>query len=120
MVVSLEGFDTKLEGYKEIEIHNCTLQVSVYSAESPLAWREVEGGELPSPMDGVRASVVNNILYVHGGDTCGYYLTDGCGGSTTVLSWDPAGQTWQEVGNLAVGRDFHAAVAVPESFIDCK
>ena len=120
MVVSLQVFDTKLVGYKEIEIHNCTLQVSVYSAESPLAWREVEGGELPSPMDGVRASVVNNVLYVHGGDTCGYYLTDDCGGSNTVLSWHPAGQTWQEVGILEVGRDFHAAVAVPESFIDCK
>ena len=94
--------------------------MAFYSAESPPDWREVEGGELPSPMDGVRATVVNNVLYVHGGDTCGYYLTDDCGGSTKVLSWDPAGQTWQEVGNLAVGRDFHAAVAVIASFIDCK
>ena len=35
---------------------------------------------------------------------------------TTVLSWDPAGQTWKEAGNLTVPRSWHAAVAVPLAF----
>ena len=86
-------------------------QVAVYSADSPLVWREVEGGELPSPRHGLRATVVGDVLHVTGGYD-GNYLT-------SVLSWNPAGETWQEVGNLAVGRSSHAAVAVPEAFVSC-
>ena len=37
-------------------------QVAVYSAGSPLVWREVEGGELPSPRSGLRATVVGDVL----------------------------------------------------------
>ena len=85
--------------------------MAVYSADSPLVWREVEGGELPSPRHGLRATVVGDSLYVTGGYD-GNYLT-------SVLSWNPAGETWQEVGNLAVGRYRHAAVAVPEAFVSC-
>ena len=86
-------------------------QVAVYSAGSPLVWREVEGGELPSPRQGLRATVVGEVLYVTGG-------YDG-NPLTSVLSWNPAGETWQEVGNLAVGRAHHAAVAVPVALINC-
>ena len=85
--------------------------MAVYSADSPLVWREVEGGELPSPRSGPRATVVGDVLYVTGGYD-GNYLT-------SVLSWNPAGKTWQEVGNLAVGRESHAAVAVPVEFVSC-
>ena len=86
-------------------------QVAVYSADSPLVWREVEGGELPSPRNGLRATVVGDVLYVTGGYD-GNYLT-------SVLSWNPDGETWQVVGNLAVARDYHAAVAVPTSVVAC-
>ena len=86
--------------------------MAVYSAGSPLVWIEVEGGELPTPRIDLRVTVVNNVLYITGGSEEDKRLT-------SVLSWDPAGQTWQEVVNLTVARDQHAAVAVPTSFIDC-
>ena len=85
--------------------------MAVYSAGSPLVWREVEGGELPSPRSGLRATVVGDVLYVSGGYDNNYL--------TSVLSWNPARETWQEVGDLAVGRYRHAAVAVPEAFVSC-
>ena len=98
------------------ETNKCKLlpnQVAVYSAGSPLVWREVEGGELPSPRSGLRATVVGDVLYITGGrDGNNIYLT-------SMLSWNPAGETWQEVGNLAVARYWHAAVAVPSAFVSC-
>ena len=97
------------------ETNKCKLlpnQVAVYSAGSPLVWRVVEGGELPSPRAGLRATMVSGILYVTGGD-------DHHNDLTSVLSWNPAGQTWQEVGNLTVARAYHAAVAFPAAFITC-
>merc|ERR1712062_402993 len=78
-------------------------EVAVYSAGSPLVWREVEGGELPSPRAGLRATVVGDFLYVTSGRDSNYNYF------TSVLSWNPAGETWQEVGGLAVGRSYHAA-----------
>ena len=87
--------------------------MAVYSAGSPLVWREVEGGELPSPRNGLRATVVGDVLYITGGrDYDGNYFT-------SVLSWNPAGETWQEVGNLAVARAYHAAVVVPAEVVSC-
>ena len=91
-------------------------QVAVYSAGSPLVWREVDGGELPSPRYDLRATVVGEILHVSGGyfyDVKDNYLT-------SVLSWNPASETWQEVGNLAVPRHDHAAVAVPAGVVRCR
>ena len=87
-------------------------QVAVYSAGSPLIWREVEGGELPSPRVSLRATVVGDVLYVTGGRYGNNYLT-------SVLSWNPAGETWQEVSNLAVARYDHAAVVVPAGVVSC-
>jgi len=86
-------------------------EVAVYSGGSQLEWREVEGGQLPSPRFGLRASVVNKILFVTGG------LADGVDYVTSILSWDPVAESWQPVGDLAVGRLVHAAVAVPASVI---
>ena len=92
-------------------LHN---QVAVYSEDSPLVWRDVEGGKLPSPRLGLRATVVGNHLYVSGGrDENNIDLT-------SVLSWNPAGHSWQKVGDLAVARYGHAAVVVPKSSIRCK
>ena len=87
--------------------------MAVYSAGSPLVWRE--SGRLPSPRYGLRATVVGEILYVSGG----YFYNGNWNYFTSVLSWNPAGETWQEVGNLAVGRYDHAAVAVPTSVVAC-
>ena len=85
--------------------------MAVYSAGSPLVWREVEGGELPTPRLGLRATVAGDIIYVSGGYD-GNYLT-------SVLAWNPAEETWQEVGDLAVGRMVHAAVVVPAEVVSC-
>ena len=98
MLVPLSVFATILVVDKQID-----KQVAVYSADTPLFWRKVEGGELPSPRLGLRATVVGDVLYVTGGKL-GYNNL-----LTSVLSWNPAGETWQEVGNLAVGRFYHAA-----------
>ena len=89
--------------------------MAVYSAGSPLVWRKVEGGELPSPRSGLRATVVGDVLYVSGG----YFYDDGDNYLTSVLSWNPAGETWQEIGDLAVARDDHAAVVVPVEVVSC-
>ena len=86
--------------------------MAVYSAGSPLVWRQVEGGELPSPRWGLRATVVGDTIYVSGGYDADNYLT-------SVLSWNPAGETWQEVGDLAVAREYHAAVVVPADVVSC-
>jgi len=71
-------------------------------------------GHLPSPREFLRAATVDNIIYVSGGrDYYGHTLT-------AILSWDPSSESWQEAGHLKVGRDRHAAVAVPSSIIESK
>ena len=85
--------------------------MAVYSSGSQLEWREVEGGQLPSPREGLRATLIGEILFVTGG-LDGNYLT-------SILSWDPVAESWQKAGDLAVGRAHHAAVAVPTSLLEC-
>merc|ERR1712037_893626 len=86
-------------------------EVAAYSSDGQLEWREVDGGQLPSPRWGPRATVVGDILFVTGGYD-GSYLT-------SILSWDPVAESWQQAGNLAVGRESHAAIAVPTSLVEC-
>ena len=76
-----------------------------------LDWREVEGGELPSARRDLRAAMVGDVLHVTGGSD-GYRLT-------SILAWDPDTESWQDAGELNVARDYHAAVAVPDSIIKC-
>ena len=67
-----------------LKTNKCKLlpnQVAVYSAGSPLVWREVEGGELPSPRWGPRVTSVDKILFLAGG-------SDGDNYPTSILSWD--------------------------------
>ena len=86
--------------------------MATYSSGGQLEeWREVEGGELPSPRTGLRATSVGDILFVTGGYGNGYL--------TSILSWDPVTESWQLAGDLAVAKHSHAAVAVPSSIIDC-
>ena len=84
----------------------------VYSSGGQLEWREVEGGELPSPRSGLRAASINDVLFVSGGYYGNNYLT-------SILSWDPVAESWQPAGELAVARAYHAAVAVPASLVEC-
>ena len=86
--------------------------MAVYSSGSQLEWREVEGGELPSPRIDLRATLVGDLLFVTGGREDGNVLT-------SILSWDPVGETWQAAGDLAVARYYHAAVALPSSLVEC-
>ena len=80
----------------------------------------VEGGELPSPRKGLRATMVGDIIYVSGGQYySGHGGADGLTDLTEVLAWDPVAESWNTVGDLAVGRYEHAAVAVPSSLIKC-
>ena len=87
--------------------------MAVYSSGSQLEWREVEGGQLPEPRSWLRATSIGDALFVtgglHGDD---HYLT-------SILSWDPVAESWQPAGDLAVGRYYHAAVAVPTSLVEC-
>ena len=87
-------------------------QVAVYSSGG-LQWREVAGGELPSARHGLRAAMVGDVLHVTGG------WADGNNRLTSILAWDPDTESWQDVGELNVGRAYHAAVAVPDSIIQC-
>ena len=86
--------------------------MAVYSSGSQLLWREVEGGELPSPRRGLRATLVDDLLFVTGGYDDNVL--------TSILSWDPVAQSWQPVGDLPVARVFHAAVVLPSSLVDCQ
>ena len=87
--------------------------MATYSSGGQLEeWRKVEGGELAQPRLGLRATMVGDILFVTGGSDGHNYLT-------SILSWDPVTESWQAAGDFAVARNFHAAVAVPESLISC-
>ena len=94
--------------------------MAFYSSGKNLEWREVETGQLPSKRGYLRATVVDNILFVTGGypgdRECDVNDLD-C--YPPVLSWDPVAETWQEVGELAVQRYNHAAIAVPKSVVEC-
>ena len=61
----------------------------------PLGWTTLETGNLPSARYGLRAAIVNSILYVTGGYS-------GADHSTDVLGWD--GSRWFHAGDLAVGK----------------
>ena len=87
--------------------------MAVYTSESQLEWREVEGGQLPEPRVNLRASVVGDIIFVSGGSD------EDFNDLTSILSWDPVAESWQPAGDLAVARYTLAAVAVPTSLIEC-
>ena len=70
----------------------------------------MEGGQLPEPRVGLRATLVGDVLFVTGGWDDDNYLT-------SILSWDPVAESWQPAGDLAVARYLHAVFAVPKSVI---
>ena len=83
--------------------------MAVYSSDDHLEWREGEGGQLPSPRYALRVTLIGDVLFVTGG-------WDGSR-LTSIVSWDPVAESWQQTGDLAVARSLHAAVAVPKSVI---
>ena len=90
-----------------------TNQVAIFTDGSqPLEWRET--GQLPSARTQLRATVVDNILYVTGGEDGDYNCL------TSILSWNPSTETWQQAGELTMGAAGHAAVAVPSSNLSFK
>ena len=73
----------------------------------------METGNLPSARYYLRAAV-DNVIHVTGGrDRDNNYFT-------SILAWDSSSESWQHVGDLDVGRCFHAAVALPSSMIECS
>ena len=87
-------------------------QVATYTVGSQLEWRLVESGNLPSARASLRAAVVDNVIHVTGGyDEHNYF--------TSILAWNSSSESWQDVGDLAIERSSHAAVAVPSSMIEC-
>ena len=60
--------------------------------------------------------MVDNIIYVTGGldgDSSDDYLT-------SILSWDPSTESWQQAGDLKVARSDHSAVAVLSPIIESE
>ena len=86
-------------------------QIATYTSSSALSWRIVETGDLPSARQGLRAAVIENIVYVSGGKAGESF--------TAILSWDPVQEKWAHAGDLKVARRNHAAVAVPLNAIEC-
>ena len=75
----------------------------------------METGELPTPRYAPRAAVVDNVIYVTGGELTAHEAN---GFFTEILSWDPSTESWQQAGNLAVARYYYAAAAIPSSLIE--
>ena len=68
-------------------------QMTSYSSDSELQWRELEGGQLLSARFGLRAALASDLLYVFGGygdeeDNPERLLS-------SILYWDQVALTWQ-------------------------
>ena len=70
----------------------------------------METGKLPSPRFGLRAAMVDNLIYVIGGRNDGNALS-------SILNWDTVTESWDHAGDLSVARYVHGAVVVPSSVI---
>ena len=84
--------------------------MAIFSGGTIHGWRDVE--DLPSKRFGLRATSIDNIIYITGGQALGDVSHP-----TSILSWDPVAESWEQAGNLVVGRSHHAAVAVPSSIV---
>ena len=94
---------------------NAHLTDSLQTEKSRLEWREVEGRQLPEPRVASMASMVDNMIFVTGGSLVYPNIN-----LTSILFWDPSTESWQKAGDLKVGRNSHAAVAVPSSIIESE
>ena len=87
-------------------------QVSTYTSGVPLQWREVETGNLPSPRYHLRATTIDNIVYVTGGFD-GDVLS-------SILYWNSATESWGLAGYLSGARFKHGATAVPSALLSSE
>ena len=87
-------------------------QVATYTSGVQLQWREVETGNLPSPRRDLRATTVDNIVYVTGG-----YDGDVL---SSILYWNSATESWGLAGYLSVARAYHGATAVPSALLSSE
>lgn len=91
-----------------------TTEVATHTSGVPLQWREVETGNLPTPRNALRATTVDNIVYVTGGrDDNNDYLS-------SILYWNAATESWGLAGYLSVARDYHGATAVPSALLSSE
>ena len=74
----------------------------------------MKSGQLPKPRRGLRATTVDNVIFVTGG------LDHNSTELTSILSWDALAESWQSVGDLKVARYENAAVAISSSIIDSE
>ena len=89
-------------------------QVATHTSGVPLQWREAETGNLPTPRGALRATTVDNIFYVTGGqDDNSDYLS-------SILYWNPATESWGLAGYLSVARAYHGATAVPSALLSSE
>ena len=98
---------------KKVETHETEIsQVATYANGVPLRWKEVETGVLPANRIGARAAVVDNIIYVIGGET-------DCSNSflSSILYWNATSETWGSAGSLSLARYRFGAVAINSSVI---
>ena len=87
-------------------------QVATYTSGVHLQWREMENGNLPSPRWGLRATTVDNIVYVTGG-----YDGDDL---SSILYWNSATESWDLAGYLSAARYQHGATAVPSALLSSE
>ena len=80
-----------------------------------LEWRET--GQLPKGRDQLKAVVIQNNVYVTGGN---WYEGVDPNSLAEILRWDPSTDSWQQVGNLTKARKSHAAVTIPSAFIESE
>ena len=102
----LQKIDLKLvktENFIVWAIFDTQNQVALFDPDSDnnMQWREI--GQLPIATYGLRAAVIDNIIFVTGG----FNQLD------SILAWDPINESWKEEGKLSVGRYKHAAVGIP-------
>ena len=74
-------------------------EVLDYSVKT--AWVQVAA--LPSPRHVVYGATIGNVFYITGGTPT----------KTSVVSYDPESDSWQEAGTLSLPRAHHGATAVP-------
>ena len=67
----------------------------VYNGGSQLEWRET--GHLPTARRGLKAALVDNVIILTGGRDASLNIL-----FTSILSWDPVAESWQEASDLAV------------------
>ena len=72
-----------------------TVQKAVYTGGSQLDWRET--GLLPTARRGLKAALVDNVIVLTGGRDASHNIL-----FTSILSWDPVAESWQEASDLAV------------------